>query len=828
MELLAPAGTMENFIAGLEAGADAIYLGGKGFNARAHAANFDIDELAEAIRLAHILDVSVYVTVNILIGDREMKDLTSYLKDLKRIGVDAIIVQDLAVAKLAQQVAPNLHLHGSTQMTATTLDAVRFYEKLGFTRVVLGRELSLDEIRHICKNCKVEIEIFVHGALCVCYSGQCLMSSFIGGRSGNRGACAQPCRLPYELIDESGKNVLPPNENYVLSPKDLNYSAFMNELVEAGVASFKVEGRMKKVSYVRQVIGTYRDILNRAKGHEHEPTKLTKHDTLALESGFNRGFSTSYLEHQVGRQMITAVAPNNQGKPVGKAVHKKGKLELLLQETVEHGSLLKVIQKAGSVVYYEFDSSWKQIKEGHYVGTPEEGMADGTVYVASAPKQQKSRGLQEFTRKYPVYAYLQMENPGVSLTLLLENGMTVTVDHEYVPKIADHNPTSIEKVQDQLSRLGNTLFALSGVNMPEGPYLWPASVLNDLRRRGVEALEAELIEYHRTEWAKRSVEPSDYSELQAKSQLEVKSQLQTKSQLEVQNSNLSLPAISARVDELDGVRAAIAGGAHKIVFGGDRLQRTPYQADVYAQVVELCRKGQVYCTFTIPRVIKDDEVETYLTTLQAMIGAKPDAIGIHVPQALIWLNDLGFTGHIECDTGLNIFNTHSAQFWEGLQVSAIAPSQEMTLTQISELTRHIHTPIETMVHGRTEMMISEYCAIASFVGTGQKENCPAPCLKQHYALKDRKGELFLLRTDPYCRMHIMNSHEMDMKAYVPELVQKGISILRIDGRQVGSKQLERTVRDYVDILEQRKPAPPKQQDAMEAPITRGHYFRGIL
>ena len=163
-------------------------------------------------RLAHILDVSVYVTVNILIGDSELTALEVYLKDLERIGVDAIIVQDLAVAKLAQRVAPKLHLHGSTQMTAATLDAVRFYESLGFTRVVLARELSLPEIEHICKNCTAEIEVFVHGALCVCYSGQCLMSSFIGGRSGNRGACAQPCRLPYELLDSKGASVLPKHE----------------------------------------------------------------------------------------------------------------------------------------------------------------------------------------------------------------------------------------------------------------------------------------------------------------------------------------------------------------------------------------------------------------------------------------------------------------------------------------------------------------------------------------------------------------------------------------------------------------------------------------
>lgn len=205
MELLAPAGTSENFLAALEAGADAIYLGGKAFNARANAANFEIEELAEAVRLAHLLDVSVFVTVNILIGDAELNDLKEYLRELERINVDAIIVQDLALAELAKRVAPKLHLHASTQLTATNMGTVRFLERMGFTRVVLAREMSLEEIKTICREAKAEIEVFVHGALCVCYSGQCLMSSFIGGRSGNRGACAQPCRLPYELINGEGK-----------------------------------------------------------------------------------------------------------------------------------------------------------------------------------------------------------------------------------------------------------------------------------------------------------------------------------------------------------------------------------------------------------------------------------------------------------------------------------------------------------------------------------------------------------------------------------------------------------------------------------------------
>ena len=808
MELLAPAGTMENFMAALESGADAIYLGGKVFNARAHAANFGIDELREAVRLAHILDVSVYVTVNILIGDTELKDLENYIKDLDAIGVDAIIVQDLAVAEIAKRVAPNIHLHGSTQMTAATLDAVRFYESLGFTRVVLARELSLKEIQHICKHCKAEIEVFVHGALCVCYSGQCLMSSFIGGRSGNRGACAQPCRLPYELLDSKGESVLPKHEAYLLSPKDLNYSEHMNELVAAGVTSFKVEGRMKKVSYVRQVIGTYREILDEASIHENQ--------RKALASGFNRGFSTAYLEDTVGRQMMTVVAPNHQGKPIGESYTKKGEVYLSLTEPIEQGSLVKILQSNGSVTYYTVDDEWTCVSDTLYKGRPAEGLAVGQLYLASTPKNTKSRGLQEFTRKYDMSVYLSVGSNGetnyTELTAILDSGLSVTVTNEYVPAIANKVPTSLEKVTEQLGRLGNTLFRLSYVDIPDGPYMWPASVLNALRRDAVTALETALITHHVESWQALQVTGDVDYDFKAQHEL----------------SYDTCPMISARVDEIEGVKAAISGGAQKIVFGGDRLSRTPYALSIYDEVARLCAQSDVICTFATPRVVKDDEVEAYKHTLEAIVQAHPDSISIHVPQALLWLRELGYTGAIEADTGLNIFNTPTLHFWEQLHISCVNPSQELTLKQITELAKHSHVPIETMIHGYTEMMISEYCAIASFVGTGSKVNCPMPCVKESYSLKDRKGEIFPIRTDPYCRMHIMNSHEMDMRAYVPMLLQKGISILRVDGRHMKPSYVKDIVSQYVGIATGTMEAPPKKIDSQGESITRGHYFRGIL
>ena len=808
MELLAPAGTMENFMAALESGADAIYLGGKVFNARAHAANFGIDELREAVRLAHILDVSVYVTVNILIGDTELKDLEQYIKDLDSIGVDAIIVQDLAVAEIAKRVAPNIHLHGSTQMTAATLDAVRFYESLGFTRVVLARELSLKEIQHICKYCKAEIEVFVHGALCVCYSGQCLMSSFIGGRSGNRGACAQPCRLPYELLDSKGTSLLPKHEAYLLSPKDINYSEHMNELVAAGVTSFKVEGRMKKVSYVRQVIGTYREILDKASIQENQ--------RQALASGFNRGFSTAYLDDSVGRQMMTVVAPNHQGKPIGESYTKKGEVYLSLTEPIEQGSLVKILQSNGSVTYYTIDDEWTCLSDTLYKGRPTEGLAVGQLYLASTPKNTKSRGLQEFTRKYDMSVYLGVGSDGetnyTELTAILDSGLSVTVTNDYVPAIANKVPTSLEKVSEQLGRLGNTLFRLSYVDIPDGPYMWPASVLNALRRDAVTALEEALISHHIESWKALQVTGDVDYDFKAQHRL----------------SYDTCPMISARVDEVEGVKAAISGGAQKIVFGGDRLSRTPYALSIYDEVVRLCAKSDVICTFATPRVVKDDEVEAYKHTLESIVQANPDSISIHVPQALLWLRDLGYTGAIEADTGLNIFNTPTLHFWEQLHMSCVNPSQELTLKQITDIAKHSYVPIETMVHGYTEMMISEYCVIASFVGTGSKVNCPMPCVKESYSLKDRKGEIFPIRTDPYCRMHIMNSHEMDMRAYVPMLLQKGISILRVDGRHMKPSYVKDIVSQYVGIANGTMEAPPKKVDSQGESITRGHYFRGIL
>ena len=789
MELLAPAGTAENFIAALEAGADAIYLGGKAFNARASAANFDIDNLREAVHLAHVLCVSVFVTVNILIGDAELKELSAYLQDLERIGVDAIIVQDLAVARLAKQVAPKLHLHGSTQLTATNLGTVKFLERMGFTRVVLAREMSLSEIEYICKHAEAEIEVFVHGALCVCYSGQCLMSSFIGGRSGNRGACAQPCRLPYELLKDGKDVVNAADEMYIMSPKDLNYSEHMAELLAAGVASFKVEGRMKKASYVKEVIGTYRQIIDRA-------GKTVKGDQEHLKAGFNRGFSTDYLDNTMSRQMITAVAPGNRGKRIG----------------------------------------------------PTEGGPKTTVW----------DNLQDFERKYKISVYLDGQEGAVpTLTALLnvaaDETITVTVEAEdYILQIARKTPTSQEKVAEQIGRLGTTVFELDSLYMPDGPYMWPSSVLNQMRRHMVSRLEEALIERHvnamqgtleriehnialYTEKTPLTVGAGRIGKIDLVERLDGVAAVNDSRRSANSNdaaksfkagtSYGNKPVIAAQLDELWQVKPAIESGARKIIFGGDRLQRKPYEPSVYKDVVALCNEAGVVCTLSTPRVVKEQEAHRYKETLKYIVEAQPDAIGIHFLGALERLAELGYEGPVEGESSLQLFNREAVAQMAELGLSEVVLSQELTLKQIGQIAKQSSISIATVVHGLTELMISEYCAISSFAGTGEKANCPAPCLKNNYALRDRFGELFPLRTDPYCRMHIMNSRMLDMRAYVPELKRWPIGVWIIDGRQQSKEWIKDTVSAYVNILDGSASVPPKNENL---PITRGHYFKGIF
>ncbi len=308
MELLAPAGNETALRAAVQSGADAVYLGGKSFGARRAAQNFTADEIKKQTEYCHLYGAKVHVTVNTLVKQREIGELTEYVKSLNDACVDALIVQDLGAAEIIKNTCPDLTLHASTQMSVTTADEVKELARLGFSRVVLARELSRDEIENICRTSPIEIEVFVHGAICQCYSGKCLMSSILGGRSGNRGACAQPCRLPYELCGghKSIKN------GYLLSPKDMALIDELGTLKRMGIASLKIEGRLKRAEYVSSVVGVYRKYLDLLE--VNGDTKVTKEDMQILTDAFSRsGFTNGYFNNKLGADMMSYASPSGTG-----------------------------------------------------------------------------------------------------------------------------------------------------------------------------------------------------------------------------------------------------------------------------------------------------------------------------------------------------------------------------------------------------------------------------------------------------------------------------------------------------------------------------------
>ncbi|NIA03231.1 MAG: peptidase U32, partial [Nitrospirae bacterium] len=310
-ELLAPVGSFESLKAAVENGADAVYMGAKGFSARGYADNFEIEELLEAIDFAHQQDVSTYITVNTLVKEKELRDVAKVLELLCSHGADAVIIQDLGILKILTENFPELPIHASTQMTIHNSPGVELLESLGVKRAVLARELSLKEIKQIRLNTSIQLETFIHGALCISYSGRCLMSSFIGGRSGNRGYCAQPCRKMYKL-DENG------DDGHLLSPRDLNLSSRLIDLIHAGVDSLKIEGRMKKPEYVAVVTKTYRDILDRFSKDQN--AMVTKDEQQRLAIIFNRDFTEGYISGDPGRSLMTSDFSGNRGTLLGSII----------------------------------------------------------------------------------------------------------------------------------------------------------------------------------------------------------------------------------------------------------------------------------------------------------------------------------------------------------------------------------------------------------------------------------------------------------------------------------------------------------------------------
>ena len=505
-ELLVPAGGMKQLIAAVENGADAVYLGGRMFNARMNAGNFDHEEIREAVAFAHKRGVKIYVTMNTLVTDQQMQEALDYAAFLYEIGVDALIVQDLGLGRVVGDRLPDFPLHLSTQGSVYDLRGCETAWRLGYERVVLARELSLEEIGEICAESEVEIEVFVHGAMCVCYSGQCQLSRYFGGRSGNLGQCAQPCRLPYTTLNEEG--IAAADFRYPLSPKDLCGLEHIGQLASMGVSSLKVEGRMKSAEYVAVVTSIYRKYLDLY--YKAGAYTVKKEDWEALEQIFNRGgFTEGYFCGNPGQALMAGDIPKHRGILIGKVEKRVPGTDLVdvkIVEPLSRGDGVEIQGRtaAGNVVTYYQELKNGLIRIGDLKGKISRG--DPLYRISSAKQLEQARKTFEnktcetgkYLRKTPVEMdFLCSENGAMRLKISSDDPSGEIIVRGSAVELETRKNGDNSRIEKALKKTGNTPFLAEKVivSNPANKNI-PVSAVNEIRRRGLEALELQL-EGHR-------------------------------------------------------------------------------------------------------------------------------------------------------------------------------------------------------------------------------------------------------------------------------------------------------------------------------------------
>lgn len=819
IELLAPAGSWEALEAAVNAGADAVYMGGKAFGARQYASNFDREEMAKAVYFAHMHRVRLYITVNTLVDDSEIAELADYLLFLNNVGVDGIIVQDMGVIRLARRIVPDLPLHASTQMTVTNSSGVKFTADAGMERAVLARELSLPEIKAACDT-GIEIETFIHGALCVCYSGQCLMSSLIGGRSGNRGRCAQPCRLPYKLVNSEGKDMLSGADagQYLLSPKDMNTLSVLPQLIEAGVTSYKIEGRMKRPEYVAVVVDAYRRAIDSyLNGVYHVPQE----DFDNIEQIFNRDFTTAYLTHRPGREMMSDRRPNNRGVLIGRVAKldkARNKAVLKLEKDIHLGDGLEFWVSVGGRVGTTVTELLQNGGSVEIARAGEQCVIDvpNGVRLNDRVFRTLDSGLMAYAGRFfgpdakkriPVDAVVtaRLGHP-MQVVLTDDEGNVGCGETEFIVEAARKRALDDDVVRKQIDRLGTTEYYLNSLTFEhDDNVMVPMSEMNEARRKAAEALDAARLEA----FAPARRQRRNYSEKLVPAP---------------KGSRSKHSLVTVHCDTLEKVEQAGAAGADRILYGGDSFSTKLITNDDYRKAAELARRFGAQIAFATPRIVKEEQLGYFDKLLALWNEIKPDFVYINNnglwPMAQKYANL-----KLWSDGTLNIFNVQALEFWQEAGAQGALLSQELTMSQVEHLASVSPVPVECMVQGRLEMMVSEYCVGGSFLGNIHKTGkvpCVFNCREKLY-LSDRKDAQFPLAMDQYCRMHVLNAHDLSMITNIKHMEAVGVGSLRIDARSYDAAETAQMVRMYKDVLhgdliiEENLPQ-----------TTRGHYFRGVM
>lgn len=803
-ELLAPVGSWEALEAAVANGADAVYLGGKSFSARQYAANFDRQELGEALDFAHLRGVKVFVAVNTLIADQELAEALDYLGFLYERGVDAVILQDLGLAALARKYIPELELHASTQMTIHNAAGVRQLEELGFQRVVLAREVGWENMKKIRASTRAELEVFVHGALCICYSGQCLMSSLIGGRSGNRGRCAQPCRLQYTLVDQGGKELTDEDiGKHLLSPRDLNLVEDLPRLVEAGVSSLKIEGRMKRPEYVATVVRVYRQALDRLAAGAFKVMDEEKKDLAQI---FNRDFTRGYFYENPGYELMSYKRPNNRGLKIGRVARvdrAKSRFELALEEPLRVGDGLEIWVKVGGRLGL---TSPVAAAAGDRIWLP----SPGQVSVGDRVFKTLDIDLMERASKKidPLPVTVKVEGAAgqpLHLIYLDEQGNRGEAWTAEPAQQARKRPLTDEVLWQQLSRLGNTPYQLVELEASlEGELMVPLSLLNEARRQAIEGLTAARL----ASWTRPAVSRLVWQPLPRR-----------------ESRNQGRPLLTVQAANRSGAQAALQAGADLIYLGAEwwRHQREERNWP------QLPGKDRLW--LATPRILQEEEWQGYLPWLEQILDQqRPAGLLVSNLGLLHWLRDRGYEGQIVADWPLNAFNQATVQTLQQLRASRITISPELTGEQVLELAA-TGLPLEVLIHGHIAMMVSEYCAVGSLLGgrwPGKK--CSQPCRQDTFGLKDRLNLVFPLRLDQFCHMHVFNPKELALLEELPSLARRGLAAVRLDLRLAEAEKIRQVVTLYRQALAGKTRPQDREllQQLSPGGLTKGHWYRGVL
>ena len=845
-ELLAPVGSKEALAAAVQNGADAVYLGGKMFSARQYANNFERDELNQAFEYAHIRGVKVYVTVNTLLSDSEFAEAIDYLKFLHEAGADAIIVQDLGVASMVRNLLPGLALHASTQMTVHNSPGVELLKNQNFSRVVLARELSLHEISEIKKKTGMQLEIFVHGALCISYSGQCLMSSMIGGRSGNRGRCAQPCRMEYTLVDQKGSNLVNPElvGSHLLSPMDLNMIQHIPELARAGVDSLKIEGRMKRPEYVATVTRIYREALDRYQ-KSPEDYSVDKRQLNELGQIFNRGFTTGYFFGKQGKDMMSYKRPNNRGLRLGRVTVSdwaQKMVEITLEDTLRDGDGIEFWVTEGGrkgIFAHHLMVNGKSVDHatmGQKVWVQAEGKIrpgdrvfkthDVELMALAEQSYKSSRELKRIPLFFKAKALV-----GQPFAISVKDGLgnSFTVESKFIGQEALNKALTPDVLEKQLDRLGNTPFTLGSLEYDlAGNIMVPASAINETRRQAIDGL---------VEIRAGKNKPTVHITTDFKSKAE--EFLKKKERKKSNSAPVEELKLTIRVNSISLLKAAAKGGADTIYFGSaDISGKTTDPISELKQAYNICVNAGADLVVSTPRIVREDEMKYVYPLMQFALEHNLPILVANLG-TLSLAEELRKTG-VFGDFPLNIYNSstlHSLVEDLGLQQATLSP--ELTLEQIAVIMDNADIPVEAIIEGHLPLMVTEYCPQGSLLGNmGAESRCKHPCRdNQGRGLKDRLGLVFPLSHDEFCRTYIYNSKELSMIEDIGALYDAGISRFRIETSvedpemvtavtRIWRNELNSFMKDirYYQITVDAK---AKILAMNPAGLTKGHYYRGV-